>query len=82
MLFVREYEVRRDTDGLHCDVNYCFYSSLSKNVTSTSAVGNQKPHFFLGGGGDMNKNKLTGKKILALDEESSRRRFPQTNRAT
>jgi hypothetical protein len=77
MLFVREYEVRRDTDGLYCDVNYCFYWSLSKKVTSTSAVGIPAPQFL-----DMNKYKLTGKQILALDEESSTRRFPQTNLAT
>jgi hypothetical protein len=76
-LFAREYEVRRDTDGLHCDVNYCFYSSLSKNVTSTSAVGILVPQFL-----DMNKNELTGKQILVLDEERSRRRFPPTNLAT
>jgi len=76
-LCVREYEAGRDTDGLHCDVRYCFYSSLSKNQTSTSAVGIPVSQFL-----DMNKNKLTGKQILALDEESSRRPFPQTNLAT
>jgi hypothetical protein len=46
-------------------------------VTLTSAVRIPVPQFL-----EMNKDKLTGKQILAVDEESSRRRFPQTNLAT